>query len=105
MVALIFGIIAGFYGMYKSSHIKYLMIIRVVVTALVGFVMAFFTNIDFNLNFIIGIIAMNVILYFLYLLVDPDPIQNYTHRASHILSNIFLLRYLFLLLYNIIKII
>ena len=99
LVALVFGLIGGFYGLYKSGHIRYLMIVRIVTTAIVGAGMAFpfFTeNYSFNLVFIIGIVAMNVVLFFIYQIIDPDPIQNYTHRGSHLLSNVLILRYLFL---------
>jgi len=105
IVALVFGFVGGFYGLYKSGHIRYLMIVRIIVTAIVGALMSFFTGITFNLNFIIGIVAMNVVLFFVYLVIDPDPIQNYTHRASHLLSNVLILRYLFLGLYALVTLI
>ena len=103
LVALIFGLSAGMFGLFKANFIRYLMVVRIIVTALVGFGMAFFTNIDFNLNFIIGILAMNIILYFIYLVIDPDPIQNVTHRASHLLWNLFLVRFIFVALYYLIN--
>ena len=100
LVPVVFGPIAGFYGMFKSGHIRFLMIVRIVVCSIVASVMSFFTNLSFNANFIIGILVMNVILFFIYLVLDPDPIQNYTHRMSHLLSNIVIIRYLFLALYK-----
>lgn len=100
VMALIFGPVAGFYGMFKSGHIRYLGIIRVFIISIVCGIMALFTGISFNLNYIIGILLMNIISFFIYLIVDPDPIQNYTHRASHILSNIFILRFVFIALHE-----
>lgn len=99
-ITLVYTIFSGFYALYKSSFIRYLQVVRVIFVALTNFVMAYFTNMSFNQYFIIGIIAQNVVLYFVYSVLDPDPIQNYTHRGTHLLSNILIIRYVAVALVN-----
>jgi hypothetical protein len=94
-ITLVYTIFAGFYALYKSSFIRYLQVVRVIFVGLTNFVMAYFTDMSFNQYFIIGILIQNVILYFVYSVLDPDPIQNYTHRGTHLLSNLLIIRYIF----------
>lgn len=105
MIAFIFALAAGMYGLLKSNFIRYLMIVRIIVTAIVGAIMAFFTSMNFNTNFIVGILVMNVLLYFIYMVIDPDIIQNYTHRASHLIWNLLVVRFIFILIYDLIVLI
>jgi len=102
-LAVIYCIMTGFYGMILVSHIRFLKVVRFMVTALSAFIMAFFTNLSFNTNFIIGIILMNVIAYFVYLVLDPDPIQNITHRLSHLAWNLIVMRLIFTAAYDLIN--
>lgn len=100
-LVVIYTLVAGFYSLYKSSHVRFLLMIRIFGVAMTSFVMAMMTHLDFNMNFIIGIVAQNIILFFVYKIVDPDPIQNYSHRISHLISNLLILRYVFLAIYSI----
>ncbi len=103
IVATIFCFLAGFYGSFKISFIRFLMIVRIFITALVGLIMTFFIDsFDFSTYFIIGIIVMNIVAFFVYLVIDPDPIQNYTHRISHLLWNLTVVRLVYFAIYTII---
>ncbi len=106
IIATVFCFLAGFYGSFKISFIRFLMIVRIVITALIGFFMTFFKdNLDFNTYFIIGIVVMNIVAFFVYLVIDPDPIQNYTHRISHLLWNLTVVRLVYIVIYNLVTII
>ena len=106
IVATVFCFLAGFYGSFKISFIRFLMIVRIFITAFVVLIMTFFSDrLDFSTYFIIGIIVMNIVAFFVYLVIDPDPIQNYTHRISHLLWNLTVVRLVYLAIYTIITII
>jgi hypothetical protein len=101
--AAFFAIVVGFFGIFKSNYVTYLFIVRIICTALVAAIMSFYTSINFNLNFILGILLMNVILWFVYLVIDPDPLQNVTHRISHLFWNLLVVRFIYVALYELVK--
>jgi len=102
IVATVFCFLAGFYGSFKISFIRFLMIVRIVITAIIGLILTFFRdNLDFSTYFIVGILVMNVVAFFVYLVIDPDPIQNYTHRISHLLWNLSVVRLVYIAIFNI----
>ena len=106
IVATVFCFLAGFYGSFKISFIRFLMIVRIFITAFVVLILTFFSNrLDFSTYFIIGIIVMNIVAFFVYLVIDPDPVQNYTHRASHLIWNLTVVRLVYLAIYTIINLI
>jgi hypothetical protein len=100
---LIFSLVAGFYGIYKANYVTYLFIIRIIVTAIITALMPILFKIEFNLYFILGILIMNVVLYFIYLVVDPDPVQNTTHRVSHLFWNLLVVRFIYVALYGLVS--
>jgi hypothetical protein len=98
------GLFFGLYGYLSNSVTKFLALLNVFVAAIMGFLIGMFRDSfhnDFNMAFIVAILVNNVIAYFIFLVMDPDQVQNVTYRITHVLWNIFVVRLFFLVIYDV----
>lgn len=101
------ALVLGFYGYLSNGISKFLALVNVFVTSITCFIVGLlvqshiFGTLSFTIVFSFGIILDNVIAYFVFLVLDPDQLQNRIYRATHILYNLFITQLFFSLIYEI----
>lgn len=98
------ALVLGIYGYFSNSITKFLALLNVFVATFTSLFIGFLVqhkliNFGFTKTFIIGIILNNIISYFVFLVFDPDQIQNIIYRTTHVIWNCFISQLFFTLLY------
>lgn len=105
LAGLLTGLFLGTYAYLVNSITKFLALLNVVVAATTGvfigfLVSVFIKDMSFSHAFIWGMLFNNLVAYILFVFMDPDQIQNVTYRTTHIIWNIFIVRLVFILIFN-----
>ncbi|MEM3374609.1 MAG: hypothetical protein QXE31_05305 [Candidatus Woesearchaeota archaeon] len=99
------ALVLGIYGYFSNGVTKFLALLNVFVATLTGFVFGFLVqhkllNLGFSSTFFVAILFNNIVSYFVFLVFDPDQIQNVIYRITHVIWNGFISILFFTLLYN-----
>jgi len=102
-LASIFALVAGMYGLFKANFIRFLLIVNWIHLIMTLYLMSLLKGLSFDMYFIIGILLKNLISFLILLVLDPDQIQNITHRITHTIWNLAIARLLFLVIYDLFR--
>jgi len=96
-MGLAFGLLFGFYGIYKLSFIKLKTIINVLLMGICGIVAAIFSslNYSFTVAFMLTFVVRMILNITIFPLVEPDMMENIVHSFGDPLFNM-LITYQFL---------
>lgn len=100
MPGLLTGLFLGMYGYLSNSVTKFLALMNVFVSCITGFVVGYFSFMNFSTVFIYAILFNNLFASILFFFLDPDQLQNITYRITHVFWNIGIVRLIFIFIFD-----